>query len=310
MPIEKTDNSTAVDNPIAPVTQTPENGNGSEITATGKWWAGIIMILLTAACCFFIIAFWPDKLPSPKDNIKPLYVNKLFHVQLAGIPSPDSSVKADLAKIPSADLYPGLIHLNTILLLLVATAGFLGNMIYIATSFTTFVGAGKFKKSWLLWYCVKPFTAAALAIGMYFVFRGGFLNMSDDSTNINLYGVMTLSVLTGLFTDRATLKLKEVFDVLLKPAQDRPNKLEKHDTDKTGADGKDQTGAGAGGAGADGTGAAGDAAAGGKGTAADGTGAAGGATGDTAGSGEIKDVSDVVSDGPDQPDNNEPFVKE
>ncbi len=283
MPIEKNDNSTG-DNPIAPVTQIPENGNGSEITATGKWWAGIIMILLTAACCFFIIAFWPDRLPSPKEKIRPLYVNKLFHVQLAGIPSSDSTVKEDLAKIPSTELYPGLIHLNTILLLLVATAGFLGNMIYIATSFTTFVGAGKFKKSWLLWYCVKPFTAAALAIGMYFVFRGGFLNMSDDSTNINLYGVMTLSVLTGLFTDRATLKLKEVFDVLLKPAQDRPNKLEKHDTDKTGADGKDQAGAAAG---------------------------AGGAADDkTAGSGEIKDVSDVVSDGPDQPDNNEPFVKE
>jgi hypothetical protein len=286
MPIEKTDNSTAVDNPIAPVTQTQENGNGSEITATGKWWAGIIMILLTASCCFFIIAFWPDRLPSPRENIKPLYINKLFHIQLAGIRESsddirersDSTTKADLAKAPSVNLYPGLIHLNTILLLLVATAGFLGNMIYIATSFTTFVGAGKFKKSWLLWYCVKPFTAAALAIGIYFVFRGGFLNMSDDSTNINLYGVMTLSLLAGLFTDRTTLKLKEVFDVLLKPAQDRPNKLEKHDTENAGADGKDQAGAAVG--------------------------------GNTAGSGEIKDVNDVVSDGPDQPDNSEPFVKE
>jgi hypothetical protein len=176
-------------------------------------------------------------------------------------------------------------------------------MIYIATSFTTFVGAGKFKKSWILWYCVKPFTAAALALGMYFVFRGGFLNMSDDSTNINLYGVMTLSILTGLFTDRATLKLKEVFDVLLKPSEERPNKLEKNapaNKDNAGAGEKDQ--AGAGGAGTDGK------AADGKGGA--GTTAAGAPAGNADSSGEIKDANDIVSDGPDQPDDSEPFVKE
>ena len=118
-----------------------------------------------------------------------------------------------------------LIHINTLLLILVAAAGFAGNMIHIATSFTTFIGAGDFKRRWLLWYIVKPFTASALAVGIYFVFRGGFLNMSDDTTNINLYGVMTISLLSGLFTDRATQKLKEVFEVLFNPKNDRPNQL-------------------------------------------------------------------------------------
>jgi hypothetical protein len=118
-----------------------------------------------------------------------------------------------------------LIHINTLLLILVAVAGFLGNMIYIATSFTTFIGNGQFKRNWTLWYIVKPFTAAALAVAIYFVFRGGFLNMSDDSTNINLYGLMTLSILAGLFTDRTTLKLKEVFDVLLQPKEERAQPL-------------------------------------------------------------------------------------
>lgn len=45
--------------------------------------------------------------------------------------------------------------------------------------------------------------------------------MSDDSSNINLYGLMTISILAGLFTDRTTLKLKEVFDVLLQPKEER-----------------------------------------------------------------------------------------
>lgn len=122
-----------------------------------------------------------------------------------------------------------LIHINTLLLILVAAAGFLGNMIYITSSFSTFVGAVKFKRSWLLWYFVKPFTAAGLALGVYFVFRGGFLNMSDDSTSINIYGLITISILTGLYTDRATLKLGEVVNTIFgfKPDENdhRPDKL-------------------------------------------------------------------------------------
>jgi hypothetical protein len=118
-----------------------------------------------------------------------------------------------------------LLHINTLLLILVAVAGFLGNMIYIASSFATYIGNGEFKRRWTVWYIIKPFTAAALAIAIYFVFRGGFLNMSDDTTNINLYGLITISFLTGLFTDRTTLKLKEVFDVLMRPKEERANPL-------------------------------------------------------------------------------------
>lgn len=118
-----------------------------------------------------------------------------------------------------------LIHLNTLLLILVAVGGFLGNMIYITSSFSTYIGSGQYRKSWALWYWLKPLTASGLALAIYFIFRGGFLNMSDNSVSINLYGVMTLSILTGLFTDRATLKLKEVFEVLLRPQEPRPDGL-------------------------------------------------------------------------------------
>ncbi|MBL0357358.1 MAG: hypothetical protein IPP72_10955 [Chitinophagaceae bacterium] len=118
-----------------------------------------------------------------------------------------------------------LININTILLLLVALAGFLGNMIHISTSFTTYVGAEQFKRSWVLWYYVKPFSASALAVGLYFVFRGGFLSMNNDPANINLYGVMTLSLLAGLFTDKATLKLKEIFEVVFRSKEERPDTL-------------------------------------------------------------------------------------
>jgi hypothetical protein len=98
-------------------------------------------------------------------------------------------------------------------------------MIYITSSFSTYIGSGQFRKSWALWYSLKPITASALALAIYFIFRGGFLNMSDNSISINLYGVMTMAILTGLFTDRATLKLKEVFEVILRPQEPRPGGL-------------------------------------------------------------------------------------
>lgn len=125
------------------------------------------------------------------------------------------------------------IQFNTLLLILVSLAGFLGNMIHIGTSFTTFVGAGTFKRSWLLWYFVRPFTASALALVLYFVLRAGFLNFSNDVSNINIYGIMTMSMLAGLFTDIATQKLKEIFEAAFRPKETRPDTLEGDVTEVT-----------------------------------------------------------------------------
>lgn len=118
-----------------------------------------------------------------------------------------------------------IIDLNTLILILVALAGFLGNMIHIGASFTNFVGAGKFKRSWVLWYFVKPFTAAALAVGVYIIFRAGFLNAGEAVASVNLYGVVALAVLAGLYTDMATQKLKEVFAVVFQSSTTRPDPL-------------------------------------------------------------------------------------
>ncbi|MBN8854100.1 MAG: hypothetical protein BGO55_06890 [Sphingobacteriales bacterium 50-39] len=237
-------------------TATPAN----EITPLGQIIAGTMLILFILIPGYILIAWWPDRLPGAKEGIRPLYINERFHVRLAGIPDSSGMDTASLAgpardrdsattvqdtqKVAAKDSTPthhartgqhrhyaikGLIHINTLLLILVAAAGFLGNMIYITSSFSTFVGAVKFKRSWLLWYFVKPFTAAGLALGVYFVFRGGFLNMSDDSTSINIYGLVTISILTGLYTDRATLKLGEVVNTIFgfRPDENdhRPDKL-------------------------------------------------------------------------------------
>jgi len=110
------------------------------------------------------------------------------------------------------------ISLNSLILILVAAAGFLGNMIYVVKSFTAFVGIGTFNKQWILWYVLKPFSAVGLAIVIYFV-----LNNSDDvfTKGVNLNGIVGVAALTGLFTDMAMVKLKDIFEVIVKPNEDK-----------------------------------------------------------------------------------------
>lgn len=89
--------------------------------------------------------------------------------------------------------------------------------------------AEKFKRSWTLFYLIKPLTGSGVALLIYFVLRAGLLNYGD-ANNINLYGVVAFSALAGLFTDKATLKLEEIFIVIFRPKDDRPDKLDKSTT--------------------------------------------------------------------------------
>lgn len=233
----------------------------NQISNTEKIIAGFILCFFILSTLTLIIAFWPDRLPSSGKIAR--YKFKLFNMTLldsacisqankanAVYKQPDSAttaVTADTSKKdtskkagPKAGKTNGTVNhagcvtqvnlkdtiqFNTIMFLLVAACGFLGNMVHISTSFTTFIGAGQFKRSWLLWYCVKPFTAAALALIVYFAFRAGFLNSNDPGNTLNIYGIMTISALAGLFTDIATQKLKEVFEVIFRPKEARPDSL-------------------------------------------------------------------------------------
>jgi hypothetical protein len=175
----------------------------NEIDTTGKLIGGILLIIFTIMPLFFMIALWPDRMPT---DDKAYYTIRLFQVKL----NPDPA--------------PGTLHLNTIMFILVALAGFIGNMIHIATSFTNYVGSKKFQRSWILWYFVKPFSAAALAVIFYILLKAGLLN-SDGANGANPFGIVILSALAGLFTDKAMLKLEEIFVTMFRPKDDRPGKI-------------------------------------------------------------------------------------
>lgn len=178
--------------------------NQNEIGTWGKFVGASFLVLFTALPIFLIIGLWPDRMPVTEDH--QLYQRVFFHMTLI-----EGSPRGDT------------IHINTLLFLIVVAAGFLGSMIHVGASFTNFIGAGKFRRSWIPWYVVKPFTAAGIALTCYFVLQAGLL--SGSTGNINPYGVAILAALAGWFTDKATLKLEEIFTVLFKPRDTRPDKI-------------------------------------------------------------------------------------
>ncbi|SEM69270.1 hypothetical protein SAMN05192574_101490 [Mucilaginibacter gossypiicola] len=111
------------------------------------------------------------------------------------------------------------IQLGNLLLILVAAAGFLGNLIHVSRSLTFYIGMKRFQRSWYPWYIIKPFTASGLALLIYFATNGtSGSGTTDQGAPINLTAIMLTAGLVGLFTDIATQKLKVIFEAILKPA--------------------------------------------------------------------------------------------
>lgn len=203
---------------------TPMSISQREITPLGKWITGFFTILFLILPIAALMAYWPNSIP--KGSYQAVYKHELFNICLldadCNCMSPDAY---SIGKGPDHPLScPATINLNTILMILVSFSGFLGSMIHTSSSLVNYIGSGKFRRRWLLWYIVKPFTGAALSIVIYFILRAGILN-PGESDNLNLYGLVTLAALSGLFSDKATLKLEEIFSVIFKTQDVRPDKI-------------------------------------------------------------------------------------
>jgi len=118
------------------------------------------------------------------------------------------------------------------ILYLVMLAGATGSFIHSAGSFINFVGNEQLRITWFWWYLLRPFLGMAVAVVFFILFRSGFLE--DIKAGENPYGFLALCTLAGTFSDLATLKLKEIFESLFRPKDDRTGKLsseKKADTD-------------------------------------------------------------------------------
>lgn len=112
------------------------------------------------------------------------------------------------------------------LLLLVLCTGAFGSCVYGLKSLADYRGDNKLHKPWFIYYLIQPFEGAGIAFLLYVVIRGGFLaGTGADVKAVNVFGICAIAGLAGAFSDTAFLKLREVFNALFQPRDDRGGKI-------------------------------------------------------------------------------------
>jgi hypothetical protein len=118
------------------------------------------------------------------------------------------------------------ISLEMQLLLLVLCTGAFGSSIYALKSLADYRGQEKLYKSWSLYYFIQPIQGAGVAFLLFVAIRGGFLaGTGTDVKSVNQFGMCAIAGLAGAFSDLAFLKLREVFQTLFRPQDDRGGKV-------------------------------------------------------------------------------------
>lgn len=115
------------------------------------------------------------------------------------------------------------------LLLLVVFAGALGGALHGLRSLYWYTGLRSLLKSWTLMYFLLPFTGATMAVIFYVIIRAGLLPFQPAPKNVSL-GIVAVAILVGLFSQQASIKLKDIFDAFFAkpesgpPAESKPQR--------------------------------------------------------------------------------------
>jgi hypothetical protein len=104
---------------------------------------------------------------------------------------------------------------DTKLLLLVAASSAVGSCVHGITSYVTFVGNRRFRRSWVAWYLMRVLVGMSLAVVAYAVSRAG---LTSASSGVDPAGAAAIGGLSGLFSKQAADKLREIFDVTFRTA--------------------------------------------------------------------------------------------
>lgn len=186
-----------------------------------EWGLFSYVFLMVALLIYFLAAFCPQRIPAPSQSGALSQVdsnNTQSHYVWSDIAYP-------LGKKVEIDF-------DLRLLLLVFLAGGLGSTIHLATSLGDFIGNNDFKKSWTIWYLLRPLIGGNLGIILYLLLRGGLIAIQFDNTaeitNLNPYTLMALSALAGMFSKQVIDKCRELMDLLFRTAKgvdDREDKL-------------------------------------------------------------------------------------
>lgn len=162
------------------------------------WLLGAYFVLLNVLLIYVLLKIWPGTLPVGE---KPEVVSVFGYVL-------------------QQTLQPEIQYL-----LIVLVVGALGSFVHLTGSFVYYVGRSRFRPKWTMWYLLRPFVGAILAMVVYFVFRAVLLAGTGDVSVVSPFGVAAIAGLTGMISKQAINKLTEVFDTFFKIDPDRdPNR--------------------------------------------------------------------------------------
>ncbi len=169
---------------------------GNLMDAGERWWLGLYLFLAMTLFLYLLGKFWPYEFGP-----------------------------GTLSKQPNEMLF-GFLEVKTSgevrMLVLVLCAGALGAMIHAVQSFVDFHGNQRLARSWLPWYLMRPYVGALLALVFYLLIRGGLvtggLNGGSEQSAVSVVGLLGASALVGMFSDLASLKLKEIFTTIFATA--------------------------------------------------------------------------------------------
>lgn len=106
-------------------------------------------------------------------------------------------------------------------LVLIIICGGIGATIHALRSFTAHAAAGSLTRRWVWWYFGRPFDGAVIALTFYLVLRGGVGGLKEGEASTP-YAFAAIAVLTGMFSEQAIAKLKDIFEtVFSKPSPPR-----------------------------------------------------------------------------------------
>lgn len=117
------------------------------------------------------------------------------------------------------------------IIFLVCLAGALGGGVYMGISFAYHTAIDDLEKQYWYWYLSRPFVGASLAVIVYFLLRGGLFSSSASNNDINLYTVIAIACLVGMFSKQAIAKLTTIANQLFEKGN-YPEKDEKEDEGK------------------------------------------------------------------------------
>jgi hypothetical protein len=94
------------------------------------------------------------------------------------------------------------------------------------------VPEGSFERG-IPFYILRPFLGPPVAVIVYFALRGGLLSTDTTLAQINIFFMVAVGGLAGLFSDSAVDKLKQVFDVFLGVQPEKREGIEVMEKDET-----------------------------------------------------------------------------